>query len=469
MVAGRKKKVELAEPTYEEPEEVERSRDEWVAMSLPEFIAEASLNEYSAPWHLGEYLDLMSVLHGGKLRICVSCPPQHGKTTLVLYAIVWTLLSNPQLRFAYASHGQLFSDEQSRIMRELYIQCAGKGSIKADFNTIKQWKTNEGGGLISVSHESSLIGRRVDVLVCDDLIKDSDMAESPEQREHVWRWLHGVAMQRLWVGGSIIVIGSRWHFDDPSGRLIAKGFRELNMMAIREDEHGIEHALWPDVKPISWLDTLRSPNSIDFIGLHEWNAAYQGKPIPRTGAMFGPPRYVDAIPDGAHVVGIGVDIATSANSNADFSTAVVLWELDCVYYVGDVRRVQQSMTEVKAMLRDVQTTYPGARMVTYTSGPEKGVLNLLFDDGIPIERLPARHSKWTRSQRCALAWKTGRIVVLSGQRWSTKFAREVEFFTGNEGAIDDQVDALVSIFDLLEASGPVAWASGGFSFGSPCM
>ena len=100
---------------------------------------------------------------------------------------------------------------------------------------------------------------------------------------------------------------------------------------------------------------------------------------------------------------------------------------------------------------------------------EKGILNLLFQDDVHIERMHARHNKYTRAQRCSVAWKAGRILVRSGQPWSASFAREVEHFTGNEQGKDDQVDALVSAFDLVELNAPVGWGGGGFTFGKACV
>lgn len=432
------------------------------AMDLADFI-EAISPELKAPRHLGEYLDLLQGLHGGKIRVCVSCPPQHGKTLTVLHAIVWLLLLYPKLRIAYASHGQKFSEEQTRLCRDLYALAGGK--FKADFNTIAHWKTEQGGGLIAISWEGSLIGRRVDVMVCDDLIKDSKMAESTEQREHIWRWINGIMTQRLWPGASVVVIGSRWHYDDPSGRLIARGYRELRLPAIREDEHGREIALWPEVKPVAWLDTLRLPSSPDFIGDHDWNAAYMGTPSPRTGSLFGPARFYDELPAGAELVAIGVDIATTASKRSDFSSSVALAHLNGLYYVHDVRRMRQVITDVEATLHEVRRTYPGARMGSYVAGTERGIFDLMFYRGLEVERLPATQSKWARSQRCAIAWKAGRIMVRRNQPWTSTFCREVEFFTGEDGSYDDQVDALVSGYDMHAATAPVGWAAGGFKFG----
>jgi phage terminase large subunit-like protein len=436
-------------------------------LTLEDFIPAAS-PDLATPWHLGEYLELLKGLHGGGIRVCVSCPPQHGKTTTVLHAIVWLLLRFPKLRIAYASHGQKFSEEQSRITRELFLACGGK--IKADHNTIAHWKTEEGGGLIATSWEGSLIGRRVDVMICDDLIKDAEMAENHEQRERIWRWVNSVMTQRLWPGASVVVIGSRWHYDDPSGRLIARGYREMCMPAVREDADGTEHALWPDVKPIAWLDTLRLPSSPDFIGTHDWMAAFQGKPSPRTGSLFGPARYYETLPEGAELVGVGVDIATSDALSSDWSTCVDLYYLAPCFYVHEVVRCRREMVHIEAMLTEHQAQRPPpVRFGSYVSGTEKGIFNLMFHRGVVIERLPARYSKWTRAQKCAIAWRSGRILVRAGQPWTAAYVREVEYFTGAEGKKDDQVDATVSVFDLIDQGQPVEWAGGGFAFGSAVM
>lgn len=439
----------------------------FAAMSLAEFIPAIS-TDLEPPYHLGEYLDLLSNLSHGKIRVCVSMPPQHAKTTTVLHAIALTLLKEPKLKFAYASYGQEFSEEQSRIVRELYLGAGG--TLKPDFNRVAQWKTEMGGGLIATSWKGSLSGRRVDIMVCDDLIKDPQMAESIEDREAIWRWINGVMTQRLWPEASVVVIGSRWHFDDPSGRLIARGYRELRMPAVRVDEQGAEHALWPKVKPLEWLDTLRLQSSPDFVGTYEWEAAYQGVPAPRTGALFGPARFYDELPHGAEIVMVGIDIATSAERAADFSSAVVLAHHGGLYFVDRVIRKQESMIAVKGMLADLQRDHPPpVRMASYVSGPEKGIFNLLFHEGIAVERLPARFSKWVRAQKAAIAWKAGRILVKRGQSWTPRFVREVEFFTGDDAGRDDQVDALVSAYDAHEMSAPVGWAGGGFTFGRAVM
>ncbi len=121
------------------------------------------------------------------------------------------------------------------------------------------------------------------------------------------------------------------------------------------------------------------------------------------------------------------------------------------------------------MLKEAMGDYPDVRLVMYYAGPEKGVLNLLFNNGVPIVRIPAKHNKWTRAKRTSIAWKAGRILVRSGQPWTVAFSRVIEYFTGAEKGRDDDADALVAAYDLVAMHEPVAWAGGGFTFGSAVM
>ena len=305
-------------------------------------------------------------------------------------------------------------------------------------------------------------------IVFDDFVENEVDLDTEEKRKAIHRDIDR-ATQRLWVGGSIIAIGTRWHPEDPIGYLLSKGYDELNLPAVREVD-GIEYALWPEVKSLAWLDTKRLPSSKEYVGAYAWATQYQGKPVPPEGSVFGPPRWYTTLPGTAQVVVIGFDFGYGPEGTSDFSVAVVLARDDAgTYYVHDVKRVRTTLHDMAVAFKALMTEHPyPVRYGCYMGGNEKGILNLLFVEDVSIERMPARHSKHTRSQRCAVAWRAGRILVRSDQPWSARFAREVEYFTGNERGHDDQVDALVSGFDLVELTAALGW-EGGFTFGRAVM
>lgn len=440
---------------------------DWSKVSLAQFIEETSGGDLVAPRHLGKYFELAERISSGGLHICVSVPPQHGKTVLAEHAVAHALFKDPSMLFGYGSYAKLFSSNRTEEIRDIYI--ANGGAMKEDHNRKDDWRTAEGGGCVAFSPGSGITGYKMNAIVFDDFVHD-EIDLDTEQKRHAIKTDIERATQRLWVGGSIIAIGTRWHPEDPIGVLLAKGYDEINLPAVREDDDGSEHALWPDVKPLSWLNTKRQPSSKEFVGEYAWATQYQGKPIPPTGAVFGPPRWYDELPRGAAVVVLGFDMGYGPEGGSDHSVAVALAYMNGVYYVHDVRRVRATLEESAREFRSFMREHPyPVRYGSYVSGPEKGILGHLFRDDVAIERMPARTNKWSRAQRAASAWRNGRILVRRGQTWSAKFAREVEYFTGDERGSDDQVDAMVSAFDLVEANAPVGWAANGFSFGKAVM
>lgn len=448
------------------------------AMTLPEFIEFAGGGAIAVPYHLGEYFDLCCSLGDQishltveeimkrALHITVSMPPQHGKTTLIAFTIAWLLFRFPHLLFGYGSYAKLFSSNRTEEIMKIYVHAGGE--LQKDHARKDDWRTAGGGGMLAFSPGSGIAGYQMHHIIFDDFVENEVDLDTADKRAAIHRDMDR-ALQRLWVGGSVVAIGTRWHHEDPIGYLLGKGYDELNLPAVREID-GVEYALWPDVKPLAWLDTKRLPSSKEYVGAYAWETQYQGKPVPPSGAIFGKPSYYTELPAGAVCVALGVDLAYDEHTANDWSIIVALFEVPMrpgIYYVHDVRREQT--TDCETMLAQAMVDYPGVRLVMYFAGPEKGVLNLLFNNGIPIVRMPARHNKWTRAKRTSIAWKAGRILVRAGQPWTVKFVRVIEYFTGAEKARDDDADALVAAHDLVALNEPVGWAGNGFTFGSAVM
>lgn len=460
---------------FDPPAVVAKQPSNPATMTLAEFIEFASGGVYTAPYHLGAFFDLCQKMGEptshltieeqieGTVHVCISVPPQHGKTTLVSMWIAWMLFRFPYLVFGFGSYAKLYATERTDDIMRFYVNAGGE--LMKDHARKADWRTAGGGGCMAFSPESGISGRKMHHVVFDDFVHDEKDLDSEDKRRMIRRELD-LTTQRLWVGASIILIGTRWHPDDPIGYMLGKGYDEVNLQAVREVD-GVEYALWPEQKPISWLNTKRMPSSKEYVGAYAWATQYQGKPVPPEGSIFGPPRYYDELPKDAEVVSIGFDFGYGPEGSSDFSVAVVLArDGRGIYYVVEVLRVRTTLHDMSVAFKSLMAKYPyPIRYGCYMGGNERGILNLLFQDNVAIERMPAKHNKYTRSQRCATAWRTGRILV---RRDMPAFAREVEYFTGNERGKDDQVDALVSAFDLVETSAAEGWG-GGFTFGATCM
>lgn len=382
--------------------------------------------------------------------IILSVPPQHGKSTLVYSWLVRLLGRYPYLNHAYITYGAALSKKQSR--RALRVAEAAKVSLARD--TLDHWDTGHGGGIAWTSIGGSLTGDPVSgVAITDDPFKDRKEAESPTQRDTVWAFHQDVMDTRCHPQASQIVINTRWHVDDLSGRLIKEQgrveeggqWRVINLPAISVDGLGEERALWPEGRPLDWLRKKRRNRTA-----YEWASIYQGEPIPKGGSLFevSTTCRLEDVPTMGRV-SVGVDLAYSAKTTGrDYSTAVVLREHGDKVYVIDVRRIQGGTTQFEAILEDLRALY-NVTPRWHASGIERGSADFFKRDGYPIRVVAATADKFQRALPVAARWNAGEVLVPFDAEWSKVFREEVESFTGVGDRHDDQVDALASAFDGL--------------------
>lgn len=254
------------------------------------------------PRHLLPIVDAFEAMaRGEKLRVVIAAPRQHGKSTLTMDAIPWTLLNAPRTPIAYCTYGQQFSGKHSRQMRQIAMRAGVR--ISADHNTIQEWRTDEGGGLLATSIDGPLTGNPVKIGIIDDPFKGRAEAESLEARDLAFDWLRGDLMGCLTPSGSIAIVASRYHEDDLSGRCIRKlGWDEIRLPAICDEEgdlmgRKIGEPLCP------WGPDPNEPRTLEFleakreeVGPYDWESLYQGRPRARGGKVFSDLRTYEVAP-----------------------------------------------------------------------------------------------------------------------------------------------------------------------------
>jgi predicted phage terminase large subunit-like protein len=435
----------LAALTVEELRELER-----LSEGLLDFIPRVS-SQFAAPRHLQPLVEVLEAAEHTPQRVVVSTPPQFGKTTLALHGLLWLLGRAPKRRNAYVTYEATRAEQMSLQAREIGLE-AGLRTV----GSRKIWRTHEGGGLIATGIGGPLTGYGVDgLMLVDDPVKNRAEAESATYRERTDQWFRDVALTRCHPSASVIVVQTRWHEDDLAGRLIKRGWKRINLQAIDDNGKSLWEAMWP----AKFLTEVKRPD----VGEYTWWSLFQGEPRPRGGSLFQNAMLYDVAPPlGAGFrVGVGIDLAYSKKTHADYSVAVVLMRLQNpdpaippLFYVLDVRREQVQAPVFKGTLRSLRSTYLGAPMRWYAAGPEIGIGDFIKASdgalpGIPIEVLPAVGDKFVRAQPVAAAWNAGRILVPRNAPWAGAFLAELASFTGVNDANDDQVDALGTAYDLL--------------------
>lgn len=440
---------------------------------LIDFIPRMTPN-YSRPVHLSRYVELLEQCGEGNVRVICNVPPRHGKTETIIHAIAWILRRRPELTIGYATYGQKLATSKSDKARRLSLRCGV--NLSDTVARLDEWRTTAGGGVLAAGVKGGWTGHGIDVLVIDDPFKNRLEAESKLIRDRIREFFQDAALTRLEPNASVVINHTRWQVDDLSGWLIKeaeKGGENYEQLVYQAIDDVTGEALWPERYNRQALDRIRVA-----VGPYTWDSLYRNNPRPRGATLFEGAAYYDRLPSGPHRVGIGVDLAFSEDTKADYSTIVVMFEFlekPGFFYVVDVIRKKVKAPRFAVDLREANEDFPGAPMLfIHGGGGEKGVADFLKEARVRmrLEAASKLGDKWTRAQKLAAAWNIDpdvegdvpRVLVPrttcfpecphdceehDQPEWVDDFVDEFLDFTGSKTDTDDQIDAAVAAHRVL--------------------
>lgn len=394
-------------------------------------------------------------------RLILTCPPQHGKSTLVAEEFVsWHLGRHPDHRVVLASYSQTRSIRHGRASRER-LRDPG---FQAVFPSCKlweggsaaaaSWQTTEGGGCISVGTGGSLTGETADLMVIDDPVANAEEANSPTMRENVWDWFLSVALTRLSERGIVAIIMTRWHLDDLVGRLLANQpgvWRHINFKAIAGpgDLLGRKsgEALFPEIKSAQFVTQQR--NNLT----RYWaSALYDGEPVPRGGHLLDANtlRIVqphDVPTDLRWVRGwdpAAVDKATSKSGDPDFTAgAKCAMDRQGNFWVADVTKWQLGWPKSRDRIKSIAVSENIPLFFEAQAAFKAAADNLceVMPPNITVRTVDVSKDKVSRCNEWFALAEHGKVRLVAGP-WVAGFLQAVEQFDGSGSYHDDEIDAV---------------------------
>lgn len=255
--------------------------------SLLEFSKYTNI-AYEVAAHHKLIADALEAVERGEIkRLMIAMPPRHGKSELASRRFpAWFIGRNPNKQIIAASYNSDLASDFGREVRNIVASPEFgnlfKTHLSADSKAANRWHTDQGGMYVAAGVGTAITGRGADVLLIDDPFKDRQEADSEITRQRVWDWYTSTAYTRLMPSGAVVVINTRWHDDDLSGKLLAEQehggdqWEVLSLPAIKDDK-----ALWPEWYPRERLEQIRA-----VLPARDWNALYQQTPMPDEGDYF---------------------------------------------------------------------------------------------------------------------------------------------------------------------------------------
>jgi len=299
------------------------------------------------------------------------------------------------------------------------------------------------------------------VLILDDPIKNDQEARSRIYRERLWDWWRNTFLTRREPNAGVVLIMTRWHYDDLAGRIMREDSDEwetLMFPAIAEaDEKSVGlrttdvlgrkegDPLWPERFPVNELERIR-----ERIGLQAWNALYQQRPTQEEGQLLKREwwRYT-SYPEKPDVVVQAWDTAFKTGQENDYSVCVEIWRTSEYYYVANVFRGRLEYPELK---RAIVQLYDGAKSLEFgirpsavviedTASGQSAIQELKRDSAVPIIPVKVDRDKIARVNQITGLVEAGKVVLPERASWLAEFIEECAEFP--VGLHDDQVDAFV--------------------------
>jgi len=271
-------------------------------------FTEHTFHQYVPAEHHKLIAEKLEAVERGEIdRLMINMPPRHGKSELASRRFpAWFLGRHPDKSIIAASYNSDLATDFGRQVRNILETDEYRGlfgtTLADDSRAANRWNTKEGGAYVAAGVGTAITGRGADVLLIDDPLKDREEADSELHRQKVWDWYTSTAYTRLAPGGRIIVIQTRWHSDDLSGKLLEEQKRGGDEWTILElpaiNEAG--EALWPDFYPLKTLERTRS-----VLPARDWSALYQQRPTPEEGDYFKREwfRFYDSLPNHLRMYG----------------------------------------------------------------------------------------------------------------------------------------------------------------------
>lgn len=410
-------------------------------------------------------------------------PPRHGKSELCShYLPAWFLGTFPSRRVILSSYEADFAARWGRKARgtiERYGREFFGVRVSQSSSAANRWDIEgDTGGMDTAGIGGAITGKGADLLIIDDPVKNAEDAASETYRERVWDWWRSTAYTRLEPNGAAIVIQTRWHEDDLTGRILsdsqqagAEQWRVVNLPAIADEDDALGRvkgeALWPERFNLETLERYRQQ-----LGNYFWSALYQQSPAPSEGGIFKKEwlpildwRASRDIP-GTLKKAVRAWDKAATEGGGDYSAGVLLAEQKGIFYVVDVSRGQWSTRQREDTIAAcaaadrnlIRSTIIHLEQEPGSSGKDSAAATIRNLVGYDVHAEPSTGDKVTRARPFAAQCAAGNVQLVAGP-WNRAFIDELASFP--KGKHDDQVDAVAIAFNKL-AAGIGIGGTGGF-------
>lgn len=401
------------------------------------------------------------VIQGKCKRLIINMGPRHTKSEKASWLLPSKYLGHyPDRKIMHLGHTADLVKDFGRKVRdtinddERYAKVFPGTQLKADTSAAGRWQTNQGGIYVAMGIGGKLAGKGADLLIIDDPHSEQEYMRSlggdTAAFDEAYEWYQSGPRQRLQPGAAIVIVMTRWHKKDLTGRLIQRMTTEPG----REDWEIIEfpailpsgNPVWPEFWSLEELEATKAQ-----LTPQQWNAQYLQNPTSEEGALVKREwwRIWEGGPPDCEFIIQSWDTAFSAKTTADYS-ACTTWGIFHIedddgwprpqIILLDAFRGRYEFPELKRIaIKEYKRRTPDSFLIENKASGQS-LIQELRRMGIPVtEFTPTRgEDKVTRLNTVTDLFASG-VVWRPDARWAEEVVEEIAAFPSGEN--DDYVDS----------------------------
>lgn len=243
----------------------------------------------------GSFQDFVENVYEDDVLV-INIGPRHGKSRTAGKFVEWIIGQDHTKKIMTGSYNETLSTTFSKSVRNAIQEIKADEKITTLNDVFPGTEIKRGDGAMNLwglvdgyqnylatSPGGTATGFGADIILIDDLIKNSLEANNANVLDGHWEWFVNTMLSRLETGGKIILIMTRWHSKDLAGRALEElpklGYKvkHVNMKTLQDDGT----MLCDDVLTRQEYDRKVSAMSPDIA-----SANYQQEPIDLKGKLY---------------------------------------------------------------------------------------------------------------------------------------------------------------------------------------
>lgn len=441
-------------------------------------------------FEMGRHIELLceklqGVVDGTTKRLMVFLPPRSSKSVICSKLFpAWYIGNFAHHEIMSVSHSDQLASDFGRTVRDIVntekFQRIFKGvALRSDVKAAGKWKTNQNGSYYAAGVRSQVAGRGAHVALLDDVMSEED-SFSEAGRRYIKEWYPAGLRTRIMPNGSIIIVNTRYHYDDLCGWLLKQESKveettnkwEVISIPAWLNEEAAEllglpegTSYFPEWKPDEILrvdeQEIRATN-----GARYWNSLYMQDPSPDDGGII-KKRWVewweDDEPPNCDFIIQTYDTAFSTRRTADYSV-IQTWGIFSQFekdeyggeqitsnliLLGNIRG-RFEYPELRRIAQELYQEYRPDVCIIEKKASGQSLIQDMRRAGLPVlDYLPDR-DKVARVYASTPMMESGRVWLPKDRQFADDLFEECMSFPN--GAHDDQVDCMTMAIHYMKDS-----------------